>query len=166
MVIGRSGKKGPVSVRHIVSAETLPQDYIEQLLLKLRRGRLIESVRGVNGGYLLSRPAREISVKDVLEAVEGHTFEVICARNKKARKSCCHSDERCVLRDVWRGLKGRIEDYLDAVSVQDLIDKEAGRRRTKWNKEPGSYVPLSWKAGGAVPGSSLSKPQVSRTKEA
>ncbi len=124
MAIGRFGRKGPVSIRHIVDEEALPQDYIEQLLLKLRRGRLIKSVRGVNGGYLLSRPAREISMRNVLEAVEGQAFEVICARNKKARKSCCRNDERCVLRAVWKGLKGRIEDYLDGISVQDLIDKE------------------------------------------
>jgi len=124
MVIGRSGRKGPVSIRHIVESEGLPQDYIEQLLLKLRRGKLIKSVRGVNGGYLLSGRPQDVSIRDVLTAVEGQAFEVICARNKRARKKCCRNDERCVLREVWKGLKGRIEDYLGSVSVQDLIDKE------------------------------------------
>jgi len=124
MAIGRFGQEGPVSIRRIVESEGLPQDYIEQLLLKLRRGRLIKSVRGVNGGYLLSSQPDEITIRNVLEAAEGQAFEVICARNKKARKSCCRSDERCVLRGVWEGLKGRIEDYLGSVSVQDLIDKE------------------------------------------
>jgi len=124
MAIGRLGRKGPVSIRRIVDSEGLPQDYIEQLLLKLRRGRLIKSVRGVNGGYLLSRPPDKITIRDVLTAMEGQAFEVICARNKKAHKSCCRNDEKCVLRGVWEGLKGRIEDYLDSVSVQDLIDKE------------------------------------------
>ncbi len=125
MVIGRSGEKGPVSIRHIVDKEALSQDYIEQLLLKLRRDRLIKSMRGVKGGYLLSRPARQISVKDILDTVEGPTFEVICARKKKAGKSCFHSNKRCVLRDVWKSLKGRIEEYLDGVSLQDLINREA-----------------------------------------
>ncbi len=124
MAIGRFGPKGPVSIRRIVDSEGLPQDYIEQLLLKLRRGRLIKSVRGVNGGYLLSRPSDKITIRDVLAAVEGQAFEVICVRNKKAHKSCCRNDKRCSLRGVWETLKDRIEDYLDSVSVQDLIDKE------------------------------------------
>jgi len=125
MVLARLGGEGPVSIRRIVEDENLPQDYIEQLLLKLRRGKLIKSARGVNGGYQLIRVAADISVRDVLEAVEGHTFELICGReNKPHKRPCC--DESCVLRGVWKGLKGLIEDYLDRISVQDLIDKDSG----------------------------------------
>jgi len=126
MVIARFAQKGPASIRRIVDEEALPEDYVEQLLLKLRRGKLIKSVRGVNGGYLLIRPAKEISIRHVLEAVEGHTFEVICSRARKPRKrqGRCH-EQLCVLRDVWVELKARIEDHLDGITVQDLIDKEA-----------------------------------------
>ena len=124
MAIARLGEEGPVSIRRIVDKEGLPQDYIEQLLLKLRRGRLIASSRGVNGGYRLNSVAKDISVRAVLEAVEGHTFELICGRGKKAGKKrlCC--DDKCVLRGVWEGLKGRIEDYLGRISLQDLINRE------------------------------------------
>ena len=128
MAIARLGEEGPVSIRRIVETEKLPQDYIEQLLLKLRRSKLIKSVRGVNGGYLLCCAAQDVSTRDVLEAVEGHTFELICDRGKKSRKRAC-CDDGCVLRGVWKELKSRIEDYLEGVSVQDLIDREKRSKR-------------------------------------
>ncbi|MGE5280324.1 MAG: RrF2 family transcriptional regulator [Deltaproteobacteria bacterium] len=128
IAIARLGMEGPVSIRRIVEEEGLPQDYIEQLLLKLRRGRLIVSLRGVNGGYRLGRAAGDISAREVLEAVEGQAFELICSRNRKAReRACC--DSECVLRDVWEGLKDRIERYLQDVSLQDLVEKERGEAK-------------------------------------
>jgi Rrf2 family cysteine metabolism transcriptional repressor len=90
-IAGQSGK-GAVSISRIVEEEGLPQDYIEQLLMKLRRRRLIKSVRGANGGYLLKKDVSAITVKDVLEAVEGEAFEIICSRRKNSKKWSCRRD--------------------------------------------------------------------------
>ena len=121
--IAAKNNKGPVCISRICREEGLPLDYIEQLLIKLRRKKLIKSTRGVKGGYVLGKDAFEITVKDVIEAVEGEAFEVICSRvnNRKARK--CAANSECVLRDVWMGLKGEIERFLSSETIGSLLDK-------------------------------------------
>ena len=124
-------EEGAVPISRIVEEEGLPQDYIEQLLMKLRRHKLIKSVRGVNGGYLLKKDVAAITVKDVLEAVEGEAFEVICSRRKNSKKSSCRRDA-CVLKNVWLDLKSMIEGHLDKISLKDLvlrIEHDVRRRR-------------------------------------
>jgi Rrf2 family protein len=118
---------GPVPISRIVEEEGLPQDYIEQLLMKLRRRRLIRSVRGVNGGYFLARDTGLITIKDVLEAVEGEAFEVICSRPRSSKKGLCHR-ESCVLKNVWQDLKILIENRLREITIKDLLDKKARGR--------------------------------------
>lgn len=125
--IAKNGVNTPVPISRIVEEEGLPEDYIEQLLLKLRRRRLVKSMRGVNGGYLLEKPVHAITVKDVLEAVEGEAFEVICSRRrKKEKKSKRCQNGTCVLRGVWLELKGKIDVYLASVTIGALAKKEAG----------------------------------------
>src|SRR6186997_883963 len=66
----------PVAARELADQERLPADYVEQILLRLRRAGLVESVRGAKGGYLLARDPGAISVRDVMSASERQTFEV------------------------------------------------------------------------------------------
>ena len=73
----RAGE-GPVAARELAEKERLPGDYVEQILLRLRRAGIVSSVRGARGGYLLARPPAEVTVKDVLDASEHGTFEVNC----------------------------------------------------------------------------------------
>jgi Rrf2 family protein len=119
--IAANGTKKPVCISRIAQEEKLPLDYIEQLLMKLRRKRLIKSVRGVNGGYLLNREASRITVKDVIEAVEGEAFEIICGRMQNAKKHKCASPGRCRLKKIWKDLKGQIEGYLDKQTLASLL---------------------------------------------
>jgi len=121
--IARNAGAKPVTIRCIVSDEGLPLDYVEQLLMKLRRYKLIKSIRGAKGGYILSRSADAISIKDVLEAVEGDVFEVICVRQKHAGKKNCKGSKECVLKGVWLHLKSYIEGYLSSQTVASLLEK-------------------------------------------
>src|SRR3989442_11271012 len=73
--LARRAGKGPVAARELSEQERLPHDYVEQILLRLRRAGLVESVRGARGGYMLARGAQAVSVKDVIEASEHVTFE-------------------------------------------------------------------------------------------
>ncbi|MFB3918704.1 MAG: Rrf2 family transcriptional regulator [Candidatus Velamenicoccus archaeovorus] len=133
--IAADGPGGPVAISRIVKKEGLPLDYLEQLLLKLRRCRLIKSVRGAKGGYLLNVPAASITVARVLEAVEGDVFEIICDRKRKDGK-VCKGSKKCVLRNVWKSLKKRIEAYLGSVGLDELLRKS--RCTEQYEKDRGS----------------------------
>ena len=121
--IAANGLRGPVPISRIAQDEGLPLDYIEQLLMKLRRYKLIKSIRGVKGGYLLEKKPSKISVKDVIEAVEGEAFEVICGRQKHSNGRACSDFSGCVLKDVWHGLKSHIEGYLEKETIQTLLSR-------------------------------------------
>ena len=121
--IARHGQAGPVSIKSIAREEGLPADYIEQLLLKLRRHRLIKSIRGAKGGYLLGRACGRMNIRDILIAVEGTAFEMICTRQKKSNSHKCKGASVCVLKNVWLHLKDKIEEYLAGVTIESLLNK-------------------------------------------
>ncbi|MFH1622316.1 MAG: Rrf2 family transcriptional regulator, partial [Candidatus Omnitrophota bacterium] len=104
----------------ISQEEQLPIDYIEQLLLKLRRSNIVKSIRGRSGGYILSNPTGKITIKDIIEAVEGNIFETICF-GPNHRKNKCIKLKDCVIKSVWLGLKDKIEDYLEKITIKDLL---------------------------------------------
>ena len=115
---------GPVAARELAEAERLPHDYVEQILLRLRRAGLVKSVRGAKGGYLLARDAHDVSVKNVMEASEHVTFEVNCDRHQVDAHRCS-PDASCSIRPVWRMLERRINDFLSGVTLADLTHDEA-----------------------------------------
>ena len=115
---------GPVAARELAEGERLPHDYVEQILLRLRRAGLVESVRGAKGGYLLARDAHDVSVKDVMEASEHVTFEVNCDHHQVDAHRCS-PDAACSIRPVWRMLERRINDFLSGVTLADLTHDEA-----------------------------------------
>src|SRR5688572_33128625 len=93
---GRRGS-GPVAARELADVERLPADYVEQILLRLRRAGLVESVRGARGGYYLARDPSTISVRDVMTASEHQTFEVNCASHPVDAERCAPGP-RCSIR--------------------------------------------------------------------
>lgn len=118
----RAGER-PAPARDVAESEGLPADYIEQILLKLRRAELITSVRGARGGYRLARPAEEITVRDVIEAAEHRTFEVNCDVHPVNADRCAPTSS-CALRPVWRALQRRIDDLLESITLADLLADE------------------------------------------
>src|SRR5260370_17670258 len=86
--LARHAGEGPLAARELSEHERLPHDYVEQILLRLRRAGLVESVRGARGGYLLARPPQAVSVKAVIEASEPGTFEVNCHFHPHADQPC------------------------------------------------------------------------------
>ncbi|HET9150594.1 MAG TPA: Rrf2 family transcriptional regulator [Gemmatimonadales bacterium] len=114
---------GTVAARELAETERLPGDYVEQILLRLRRAGLVESVRGARGGYRLARPAHAISVRDVMTASEHQTFEVNCATHP-VDADRCGSGTSCSIRPVWQALQRRIDDLLESISVADLMKQE------------------------------------------
>ncbi len=119
---GRTGG-GPVAARELADVEKLSADYVEQILLRLRRAGLVESVRGAKGGYFLARDPSAISVRDVMTASEHQTFEVNCASHPVDAERCSPGST-CSIRPVWHALQQRVDDLLAGISLADLMKEE------------------------------------------
>jgi Rrf2 family transcriptional regulator, iron-sulfur cluster assembly transcription factor len=115
---------GPIAARELADAERLPADYVEQILLRLRRAGLVESVRGAKGGYFLARQPAAISVRDVMTASEHQTFEINCETHPVDAERCS-PDATCSIRPVWHALQQRVDDLLAGISLADLMKEEA-----------------------------------------
>ena len=122
--LARRPNDGTVAARAVAVQERLPADYVEQILLRLRRAGLVESTRGARGGYRLAREASSISVRDVVCAVEGCTFEAACER-RPIDAERCGPGVPCSMRPLWRAVQRRVDDVLESVSVDDLLHPEA-----------------------------------------
>jgi len=119
---GRTGS-GPVAARELADSERLPADYVEQILLRLRRAGLVESVRGATGGYYLAKEPSLISVRDVMTASEHQTFEINCETHPVDAERCS-PDTGCSIRPVWHALQQRVNDLLASISLADLMKEE------------------------------------------
>lgn len=120
----KASVQDPVPARELADAERLPADYVEQILLRLRRAGLIESVRGAKGGYYLARPAGTISVRDVMEASEHQTFQVNCEWHP-VDADRCDPGRACSIRPVWLALQQRVDELLGSISLADLMKHES-----------------------------------------
>jgi Rrf2 family transcriptional regulator, iron-sulfur cluster assembly transcription factor len=119
---GRTGS-GPVAARELAETERLPADYVEQILLRLRRAGLVESVRGAKGGYFLAKEPAAISVRDVMTASEHQTFELNCDSHPVDAERCS-PDSTCSIRPVWQALQQRVDELLASISLADLMQQE------------------------------------------
>ena len=122
--LARRAADGPVTGRDIATVERLPGDYVEQIMLKLRRADIVRSTRGAHGGYQLARPADQITVRDVITAAEHSTFEVHCTSHP-VEEERCSSAHNCSIRPVWVLLQRRIDDVLESVRLSDLLMQES-----------------------------------------
>jgi len=98
--LARRTSVDPVTGREIAAQERLPADYVEQILLRLRRAGVIRSTRGARGGYTLARPAQDISIRAVIHASELETFDLHCVSHPVASDRCSAS-HNCSIRPVW-----------------------------------------------------------------
>ncbi|HKO16019.1 MAG TPA: Rrf2 family transcriptional regulator [Gemmatimonadaceae bacterium] len=121
--LARRAADGPVTGREIAARERLPVDYVEQILLRLRRAAIVSSTRGAHGGYALARPAQEISIRDVIAASEMTTFDLHCVTHP-VEEERCSAAQNCSIRPVWMLLQQKIDDVLEGVRLADLLHEE------------------------------------------
>ena len=115
--------EGPITGRDVAEKERLPTDYVEQILLRLRRAGIVRSTRGARGGYVLDRPPEEITVRQVIQASELATFELHCVSHPVEEERCSAS-QGCSIRPVWMMLQRKIDDVLESVRLADLLADE------------------------------------------
>jgi len=114
-----SQKGGPVSLAGISERQGISLSYLEQLFGKLRRNELVSSVRGPGGGYLLAKNLEDVSVADIIRAVDEPIDATSCGG-----KENCHDDQN----DLWAGLNEHIFDFLSSVKLATLVAKQKERR--------------------------------------
>lgn len=127
-------REEPVSIASIAARQSISERYLEQLLAKLRRAGLVSSVRGAGGGYIPGRDAGEISVGDVLRALEGNLDPVDCPG--LTEENGCGKADVCVTKYVWKRINDSINRTVDEIKISDLV-KES-RKVSEKNKTPGS----------------------------
>ncbi len=126
--LARRTGEGPITGREIAGSEKLPADYVEQILLRLRRAGIVKSTRGARGGYALAKPAEDLTVRDVIAASELQTFELQCTSHPVSDARCGDSAQ-CSIRPVWMLLQSKIDEVLAGVRLADLLQPEYALRQ-------------------------------------
>ena len=124
--LAASGEGQPVSILSIAQRQEISISYLEKLMAMLKKAGLVESVRGVNGGYTVARPMDEISVADVLRALEGDLAPVECAGIESGQASQCSGSSQCVSKIVWKRINDSINDTVDSIYIGELVRESKG----------------------------------------
>ena len=116
--------KGPVTLSGISQRQAISLSYLEQLFGKLRRHEIVESIRGPGGGYSLARRADKVTVADIIIAVDEPLDATQCGGKENCHGADTASGTRCMTHELWATLNEKMVDYLDSVSLQDLVDQQ------------------------------------------
>jgi Rrf2 family iron-sulfur cluster assembly transcriptional regulator len=122
MDLAIQNRVGPVTLAEISQRQKISLSYLEQLFGKLRRRGLVDSVRGPGGGYCLAKDMAQVSVADIILAVD----EPIDATQCGGRENC-QDDKKCITHDLWAKLNERILDYLGGVTLRQLVDTQKAK---------------------------------------
>ncbi len=118
--------QGPTSVRDIADRTGLPQPYLEQILLALKGAGLVRSKRGVGGGYVLARPPSEITLSQIVSAVDGPIAAGDFGRPHE--NGACEHEGQCILLGVWEQVGEHMREHLDSFTIADMVRQARGAR--------------------------------------
>ena len=122
MDLALRGDDGPVALAGVSERQKISLSYLEQLIGKLRRYSLVDSVRGPGGGYCIARPLNMVTVADIVRAVD----EPLDATQCGGRENCL-DDHRCMTHDLWAALNAKMYDYLSSVTLADLAERQRAK---------------------------------------
>ncbi|MBS1139739.1 MAG: transcriptional regulator, BadM/Rrf2 family [Proteobacteria bacterium] len=123
MDLAMRGEDGPVALASISERQRISLSYLEQLFGKLRRHKLVDSVRGPGGGYCIARPLELVAVADIIRAVDEQLDATQCGGREN-----CHDEHRCMTHDLWSTLNTKMFDYLASVTLAQLVEREKQKR--------------------------------------
>jgi len=119
LVLATNYPKGPIFLKSIATEEGLSEKYLSRIVIQLRAAGLVNSARGAHGGYVLSRDPSQITLKDLIDTLEGNITLVDCVRDP----STCLRSQECVTRDIWEIISGKIAETLHSITLADLVEK-------------------------------------------
>ena len=125
-------KTGPVFLREISEKQKISEKYLSKLVIPLKGAKIISSIRGTGGGYFLARPPEKITLREIVEVLEGDIDPVACVGDKDV----CSSAAECVTREIWCGLGKQIHDYLESLTLGTVVEKYLEHNK---NKDPFNY---------------------------
>lgn len=128
----------PVTLAGISERQNISLSYLEQLFSRLRRNGLVKSVRGPGGGYLLAKKQGEITVAQIISAVDEEIDATQCGG-----KENCHEDRRCMTHDLWTTLNSKILEYLSGVTLAGLVASQAGDKKIAMSNRPFPMQPVT-----------------------
>jgi Rrf2 family cysteine metabolism transcriptional repressor len=115
--------EGPVPLRAISKRQDITEKYLWHLINPLKSAGLIESTRGAKGGYILAKPLSEISIKEIVRALEGPLTLVECVE----KPGTCSKAQSCVARDLWVEVAEKISQTLEAVTLKDIVENHKSK---------------------------------------
>lgn len=127
--IARNYGQGPIAIKEIAERQQISFSYLEQILHKLGKAGIIESVRGPGGGYVLARKPAALTVGDVVRALEGPIALSHCLEPGLAGD--CYQADACVGRMVWARVGAKIEEALDSISFEHLLRQAQGKAKER-----------------------------------
>ena len=116
--IAANANKGPISLAEISLRQNISLAYLEQIFLKLKRNKLVRSLRGATGGYILEKPASEIKLSNIIFAVDEEVKTLNCKKNSK--RGCNNKSTKCITHNLWDQLDQHINGFFEKVKLQDL----------------------------------------------
>lgn len=132
------GGEEAVALSSIAQRQSISISYLEQLIAKLKKAGIVNSTRGAKGGYVLSKPPEDISVGQVLRALEGNLDPVDCAE-VKGEDSTCQASDICVTKYVWKRISDSINNAVDTLMLSELVEESnalaAGKQNRKDSKK-------------------------------
>ena len=123
--------RGPVTLAGISERQKISLSYLEQLFGRLRRNELVDSTRGPGGGYSLARNPKDITVADIIFAVD----EPLDATQCGGKENCGEGEGPCMTHDLWNTLTEKMVEYLSSVSLYSLVDGHKGRASRSQSKD-------------------------------
>jgi len=131
--IARCGSPECADLRSLARKMKAPEAFLAKVFQRLKRAGLVEGTRGAHGGYRLARDAAEMTVRDVVEAIEGRTTLSAClSREDRPGTKPCPRESKCGARRLWSRLEGRLNEVLDSETIGGLASKKRagiGKRR-------------------------------------
>jgi Rrf2 family protein len=124
VAIGRRDQRRPVAIHELSESERIPVKFLEQILLELKNGGLLRSKRGVGGGYLLNRAPSEISLREVVELMDGPFVPMACALPGTPGRCGCGQPKPCGLGAVFGELQEEVRRFLGGRTLAEVIERE------------------------------------------